>query len=49
MLRKGDVMETDYEIISVRGHYEVRRNGKFICSADTYSEAKKEIEEACLV
>lgn len=42
-------METDYEIVSVRGHYEVLKNGNFFCSADTYSEAKKEIEEACLV
>ena len=38
-------METEYEIIPVRGHYEVRRNGIFYCSADSYPEAEKEIEE----
>ena len=38
-------MEMDYEIISVRGHYEVYYNGNFYCSADSYPEAKREIEE----
>lgn len=33
-----------YEIISVHGHYELRLNGEFVCSADTYGEAEKEIE-----
>lgn len=34
-----------YEIKQVRGHYEVFRDGKFYCSADSYSEAEKEISE----
>lgn len=38
-------MQIQYEIISVRGHYEVYRNGEFYCSADTYGEAQREIEE----
>ena len=33
-----------YEIMAVRGHYEVYCNGKFFCSADTYGEAKREID-----
>lgn len=33
-----------YEIIAVRGHFEVFLNGKFFCSADTYTEAQNEIE-----
>ena len=33
-----------YEIIAVRGHYEVYLNGQFFCSADTFMEAAKEIE-----
>lgn len=36
-----------YQIISVRGHYEVYDNqGNFICSADTKSEAMAELEAA---
>ena len=36
-----------YEIIPVRGHYEVYDNrGNFICSADTRYEAFSELEEA---
>ena len=36
-----------YEIIPVRGHYEVYDNrGNFICSADTRYEALSELEEA---
>ena len=35
----------DYEIISVRGHYEIYLGSMFICSADTYEEAEEEIEE----
>lgn len=36
-----------YEIIPVRGHYEIYDNlGNFICSADTRSEAMSEIEDA---
>lgn len=34
-----------YKIVSKRGHYEVYINGKFYCSADTRSEAIKEVEE----
>ena len=32
-----------YEIIDVRGHYEIYINGNFYCSADTYTEAIREI------
>ena len=35
----------DYEIVSVRGHYEIYLGSMFICSADTYEEAEEEIEE----
>ena len=36
-----------YEIIPVRGHYEVYDDrGNFICSADTRSEALSELEDA---
>ena len=35
----------DYQIIPVRGHYDVYLNGEFFCSADTQAEATKEIEE----
>lgn len=38
-------MAPDYEIIAVKGHYEVYRDGKFFCSADTHYEAAKEIEK----
>ena len=31
------------EIKSTQGHYEVYIDGKFYCSADSYSEAVKEI------
>ena len=35
-----------YDIISVRGHYEVYDScGRFVCSADTRSEALAELEE----
>lgn len=34
-----------YQIIAIRGHYEVYLNGKFFCSADTFMEAVKEIEK----
>lgn len=33
-----------YEVIRSNGHYEVFVNGKFFCSADSYVEAVKEIE-----
>ena len=32
------------EIIPINGHYEVYINGEFYCSADTYEEAEREIE-----
>lgn len=35
----------DYEIKAVYGHYEVYINNEFLCSADTYLEAKMEIAE----
>ena len=34
------------EIKNVSGHYEVYRNGKFQCSADTRHEAEQDKEEA---
>ena len=34
------------EIKSINKHYEVYRNGKFWCSADTRHEAEQEKEEA---
>ena len=33
------------KIVSVRGHFEVHINGEFYCSADTWLEAVKEVEE----
>ena len=36
-----------YEIVPVREHFEVYLDGKFFCSADTESEAEKEIETYC--
>lgn len=33
----------DYQIRSARGHYEVYKNGRFYCSADTKAEAWDEI------
>lgn len=35
-----------YRIIPINGHFEIYVNGKFYCSADTWSEAVKEIEKA---
>ena len=38
----------DYKIINVGGHYMAYDNrGKFICSGDTESEVKKELETIC--
>lgn len=34
------------EIKNVNGHYEVHKNGKFQCSADTRREAEQDKEEA---
>lgn len=40
-------MNYGYDIIPVRGHYEVfDQNGNFIFSADTRSEAISELEDA---
>ena len=40
-------MYRGYEIISIRGHYEVYdQNGSFVLSADTRSEAISELEDA---
>ena len=38
-------MEMQYKIIAVRGHYEVYLGNEFICSADTYGEAEREIDK----
>jgi hypothetical protein len=38
-------MYPEYEIIAVKGHYEVYRDGQFFCTADTHFEAAKEIEK----
>ena len=38
-------MSEQYEIIAVRGHYEVYLGQKFVCSADTYAEAEIEIKK----
>ena len=37
-------MNDTFEIRHERGHYEVYINGVFYCSADTYSEANREID-----
>ena len=34
-----------YDIKNVKGHFEVYKDGKFICSADTEKEAEEEIKE----
>lgn len=36
---------SEYEIVPVREHFEIHKNGEFVASADNESEAKKEIEE----
>ena len=36
----------EIEIRQVCGHWEVSVNGKFFCSADTYTEAVKELQAA---
>lgn len=42
--RAISMCDSSYEIKNVRGHYEVYKDGKFICSADTVKEAAEEIE-----
>lgn len=37
--------ETIYEFRNIHGHYEVFINGEFVLSADTLTEAIKEIEQ----
>lgn len=32
------------EIVPVREHYEVHIDGEFYCSAETYSEAKQDVD-----
>lgn len=34
-----------YKIVSVQGHYKVYIDGKFYCTADSKSEAAREIEK----
>ena len=34
-----------YKITPVNGHYEIYINGNFYCTADTFSEAVREIED----
>lgn len=36
------------EIKNINGHYEVYRNGKFQCSADTRHEAEQDKEEVAV-
>ena len=38
-------MDIRWRIVPVMGHYELYVNGKFWCSADTYSEAFNELEK----
>lgn len=35
----------DVQIKQVRGYWEVYINGKFFCTADSYIEAVKEVDE----
>lgn len=35
----------DVQIKKVRGYWEVYINGKFFCTADSYIEAVKEVDE----
>lgn len=40
-------MYSSYDIVSVRGHYEIYdAEGRFVCSADTKSEALAELSAA---
>lgn len=42
--RAISLCDSSYEIKNVRGHYEVYKDGKFLCSADTRKEASEEVE-----
>lgn len=37
--------EYNYKIVQNKGHYEVYINKKFYCSADSWPEAVREVEE----
>lgn len=41
----SDTRETSYQIVKVSGHYEAYIDGRFYCSADTFSEVLKEVEK----
>lgn len=38
------VSECEYDIVANHGHYDVYIEGEFFCSADTFTEAMREIE-----
>ena len=38
-------METTYDIVPNKGHYDVHINGKLYCTADSMQEAESEIRE----
>lgn len=38
------ILECDYKVVPHNGHFVVYCNGKFLCSADSWSEAAREIE-----
>lgn len=42
--RAISLCDSSYEIKNVRGHYEVYKDGKFLCSTDTVKEAAEEVE-----
>lgn len=37
----------DFKIVRNAGHYDIYIDGDFYCSADTYNEAVKEVEQRC--
>lgn len=41
---KGKKKKKGVEIIPTKGYYSVFVNGSFYCTADTYAEAKRELE-----
>ena len=43
--RKGETKKMNWKIVHNKDHYNVYINGKFYCSADTFEEAVKELEE----
>jgi hypothetical protein len=38
-------LNVDCDIKNVNGHFEVYKDGKFICSADTKKEAEEEVQK----